>query len=318
MTELELGPLKFGIIGAGRLGCAVGRALQQRGFEVVHASSRTSEGRDQATRLLEVPVHEDLLNVTEAVDCVIVCVPDDALGDVIRQLTGRAADTSPIQLRIVTMSSHGGVTRLAPLAAAGHLVGVLHPVASITDDAADPSQLTGGGAAVGADDEAMRTFLHAFAHVLDLVPFDMPEASWPIHATACTIIANGVASLLAAVEDLAAEAGLHAGVAQSVYGRLAATGIERALRVGPVQSLAGPIVRGDAAAIATQVLAARASTSEVDALFIPVVATMANRAFTSGRIDMQTHRNLLEAILDPSQFDEDGPRPLGEIGGGAS
>lgn len=303
MTELELGPLRFGVVGAGRLGCAMARALQQRGFDVVHASSETTRGREHAARLLQVPVHEDPIAATQQVDCVLLCVPDDALEAVVRQLARRPDSASPMQLRVVGTSAHGGLAALEPLAAAGHSTGVLHPVASVSERDGDPAVLAGAGAAVGAADAAERTLLHALAHALGMHPFDLAEEAWASHAAACTLAANGPAALLAAADDLAHEAGLHAGIARSAYGRLAATAVDRAVREGAVTSLAGPIMRGDAAALAAQVAAVRASSSEVDALFIPVVATIANRAFTSGRLDMRSHRELLEAILDPTQFE---------------
>jgi predicted short-subunit dehydrogenase-like oxidoreductase (DUF2520 family) len=309
--DLELGPLRFGIIGAGRLGRTLARALASSGLDVVHASSATADGRAQAVRQLEVPVHDDPLAVTEQVDCVLLCVPDDALAGVVAHLLQRSTEASPIRLRIVSTSAHGGTAALAPLAAAGHAVGVLHPVASVGDDSGDPAAILGAGAAIGAEDDVERTFLHALAHALGMLPFDVAPEAWALHAAACTLAANGTGALLAAVEELASDAGIHPGIARSAYGRLAGFAVARAQHDGPIQSLAGPVLRGDAAAVAAQVRAVRDASGEVDALFIPVVATVANRAFTSGRIDMQMHRELLEAVLDPTQFDDQGFRYRG-------
>lgn len=304
VTELELGPLRFGIIGAGRLGCTIGRALQQRGFDLVHVSSASPAGREQATRLLDVPAHDDPIAATLLVDCVLICVPDDAISEVVARITTRSADSSPVRLRIVGTSAYGGLQLLQPLADAGHEIGVLHPMASIATATEDSEVLAGAGAAVGASDDPMRTMLHALAHVLELHAIDLDDAAWPLHAAACTFAANGAAALVAATEDLAEEAGMHPDVARAAYGRLAIQTLDRAAHVGATAALTGPVLRGDAAAIAAQVSAVRHSTAQVDALFIPIVASIANRAFTSGRIDMATHRELLEAVLDPTQFDD--------------
>ncbi|MCW2921866.1 MAG: hypothetical protein JWL76_1740 [Thermoleophilia bacterium] len=307
--ELELGPLRFGIVGAGRLGLTIGRALQQQGFELVHVAAATADGSERATHVLGVPSHDDPVAASQQVDCLLLCVPDDALAGVVARLAGRPDGSSPIRLRIVSTSALGGIDVLAPLAAAGHDVGVLHPVASVADHHEGPDALAGAGAAIGATDEPTRTFLHALAHALSLRPFDLgaDAGTWALHAACCTLAANGPAVLLAAVDDLAAEASMHEGVARGAYGRLAASAVERAVRSGPVESLAGPIVRGDAAAVAAQVAAVRASGSQADALFIPIVATAANQAFTAGRLGMDGHRAVLEAILDPSQFAPEGP-----------
>jgi predicted short-subunit dehydrogenase-like oxidoreductase (DUF2520 family) len=204
----------------------------------------------------------------------------------------------------VGTSAYGGLDLLQPLVDAGHEIGVLHPMASVATATDDIAVLAGAGAAVGAHDDAMRTLLHGLAHVLDLHAIDMPGDAWPLHAAACTFAANGATALVAATEDLAEEAGLHPDVARAAYGRLAIMALDRAAHLGATAALAGPVLRGDATAIAAQVAAVRSSTVQVDALFIPIVASIANRAFTSGRIDMATHRELLEAVLDPSQFDD--------------
>lgn len=299
--ELELGPLRFGIVGAGRLGCTIARALQQREFEVVHVTSATAEGRERATKLLGVPAHDDPLAASQLVDCVVLCVPDGHLPSVVARLASRAEDATPRRLRIVGTSSHGGLSTLAPLAAAGHEVGVLHPVATVADTT-DIEALPGAGAAIGAPDDPMRTFLHALAHALELHPFDLDDDAWALHAATCTVAANGATALVAAVEDLAGEADLHPELARAAYGRLALAAVDRAARLGATDALSGPVLRGDAGAIASQVTAVRSSTSHVDALFIPIVASLANRAFTAGRIDMDAHRAVLEAVLDPTQF----------------
>lgn len=310
--ELELGPLRFGIVGAGRLGCVLGRALQQRGFEVVHASSESAAGRERASRLLGAPVHDDPVAATQLVDCVLVCVPDDALPQVVARIATRPDDATPAHLRIVSTSAFGGMTALAPVAERGHDIGVLHPMASVVDPGVELAVLHGAGAAIGAPDDAARTLMHALAHALGMHPFDLDEAAWPLHAAACTIAANGATALLAATEDLADEADIHPDVARAAYGRLAAAAIDRATRVGSIDALAGPVVRGDAAAVAAQVAAVRDSTTQVDALFIPILATLANRAFTSGRIAMESHRQLLEAVLDPTQFSGTPPEVDGQ------
>ena len=304
MTDLELGPLRFGIVGAGRLGQCVARALVAQGFEVVHASSRSQAGRDAAAHALQIPVHEDPLAVSEHVDCVVLCVPDDAVAGVVHRLATRPSDASPMRLRVVSMSAAGGVAALQPLAALGHVTCVVHPVATLADTECQPSDLAGAGAGVAADDDAARTFAGAVAHALGLVPFDVPAPAWPLHAAACTLAANGVVAMLAAAETIAEDAGIADGAVAGAYARLAERAVQRTIRSGPVDAMAGPILRGDAASIARQIVAVRESTREIDALFIPVVATIANRAFLAGRLTMQQHRELLEAVLDPTQFDD--------------
>jgi len=308
VTDLELGPLSFGIIGAGRLGLTIGHALQREGFEVVHVSSRSAEGRERATRELGVASHEDPLQVAEQVDAVIVCVPDDAVPSVLARLAQRGPEASPLRLRVVSTSAANGLRALDALAAAGHTTCVLHPVASASGHEGSLPELAGFGAAIGAEDDAARAFAHALAHALHLVPFDVQEAAWPLHAAACAAAANLTTALLAMTDDLAREADLHPQVAQSVYGKLAASAVDRALRHGAgEQACAGPIARGDVAALSRQVVAVRTHTPQHQAFFSAGLADTVQRAFGLGQIDMDTAHRLSSALADAMQHDVQGP-----------
>ena len=307
VTDLELGPLRFGIVGAGRLGLAIGHALHEQGLEVVHVSSRSVEGRERAAHVLGVPAHEDPLQVAEHVDVVLVCVPDDAVTSVMARLAQRAADASPMRLRVVSTSAAGGMRALDPLTAAGHVTCVLHPVATVTGHEGETGPFAGAGAAIGAEDDASRTFAHALAHALLLLPYDLDAAAWPLHAAACATAANLTTTLLAMTEDLAREAGIHEGVARSVYGRLAASAVDLAIREGAGAQCAGPIVRGDVAAVRSQLIAVRTHTPQHQDLFRAGIAEAVQRAFGAGRIDMDTAHRLASALADAMQHDVLGP-----------
>ena len=293
VNDLELGPLHFGIVGAGRLGLAAGRALQDAGFEVVHVAAASDAGRERATSVLAVPAHEDSIAACLHVDCVLLCVPDDRLGEVVAHLATRPADASPMRLRFVSMSA-AGLAPLAPLAELGHDVCVLHPVASFTSLDGDATPFHGAAAAIGADTDAASTFAHALAHALGLIPFDIAEAAWPAHAAACTAASAFVGSILELTSDLAASAGIQGSAARGAYGALAASAVSN-FRATGVPSSSGAIARGDGAALRTQIRAVRQHASSFEEVFDAGTSAAINSAFTSGRIDIETARALSAA-----------------------
>lgn len=296
MTNLELGPLRFGIIGAGRMGLALARALTSSGLEVVHASSASPAGRERATRLLGITTHEDPLAATEQVDCVLICVPDDAHASVVQRLTQRADTASPMRLRIITTSAAGGVEALAPLAELGHTVAVLHPVATAADASGNAATFAGAGAAIGADDEAARILTHSLAHALAMHPFDLDAASWPLHAASCAVAANLTTVLLGLTESLAFDAEIHEDVARSSYGRLAAASVERFMRVGADAALSGAIIRGDHAALAAQLTTVRDAEPAYEPLVREAMRIAITRASMAGRLDVATSHALSIAL----------------------
>jgi predicted short-subunit dehydrogenase-like oxidoreductase (DUF2520 family) len=294
VNDLELGPLHFGIIGAGRLGLATGAALQRAGFDVAHVAAPSTEGRERATRVLNVTAHEDPLAACEQVDCVVLCVPDDELAALVAHLATRPSDASPRRLRFVSTSAIGGTAALTPLAAAGHDICVIHPVASFTELDGSTAPFTGAAAAIGSIDDATATFAHALAHALDLVPFQIDEDGWPAHAAACTAAAGYVGLALSLANELSFAAHIHEGAARGAYGRLAVQAAERFQASGATTS-SGAITRGDAASLQLQIRAVRQHASGFEELVDAATSASINAAFTSGGIDIDTARALAAA-----------------------
>lgn len=294
VNDLELGPLHFGIIGTGRLGLAIGRALQRADFNVVHAASATPSGRERATHVLEVPAHDEILAACDQVDCVVICVPDDQLAGVVAHLATRSSEASPQRLRYVSTSAAGGIVALEPLAALGHDVCVLHPVASFTSADGDTAPFAGAAAAIGASTDAAATFAHALAHALDLVPFDLDAEGWPAHTAACTAAATFVGIALGLANELSFSAGIHEGAARAAYGKLAAQTADR-FRTSGATASSGAITRGDTGSVRTQIQAVRQHASSYEEFFDSGISAAINAAFTSGTISMDAARALSAA-----------------------
>lgn len=277
-TELEIGPLRVGIVGAGRLGCALGRTLAERGLELVSASSATPAGRARAARLLDVPVHEEPVHATEGVDVVLVCVPDDAVPSVAARLARRDAAASPLHLRIVSTSASAGLAPFAPMARAGHDVLVVHPVHSASHGDGDrPVDFNGAGAAVIADDVATATFGSALAHACGMRPFLVADAHRHAHAAACSAAATLSASMQVLAGDLAAHAGVHEAVARTAYVHLARQVLDEVERAGAVAAIHGPISRGDWHAVADQAAAVEGAVPDLAPGFQALMAGTAQR-----------------------------------------
>ena len=180
---------------------------------------------------------------------------------------------------------------LMPLAAAGHDICVIHPVASFTELDGSTEPFTGAAAAIGAIDDATATFANALAHALDLVPFQIDEDGWPAHAAACTAAAGYVGLALSLANELSFAAHIHEGAARGAYGRLAAQAVERFQTSGATSS-SGAIVRGDVDSLKRQIRAVRQHASGFEEFVDASTTASIHAAFTSGAIDIDTARAL--------------------------
>ncbi|MBC7644236.1 MAG: DUF2520 domain-containing protein [Thermoleophilia bacterium] len=285
MHDLELGPLRVGIIGAGSVGCALGLALQHAGLEVVHATARTPEGRERAAHKLKVPVSASAADAAISCDLVVICTPDDAIADVARELSTHLASEDVSHMRFVHTSGCVPLAALEPLRALGATVLSVHPLQTLTRRAT-ANDLRGAAAAVTAEDMAGEVFGHALAHAADMHPFNLADEHRVAYHAASSFAANFTVTLMSAVEELSAIAQIPEGVARAAFAQLARTAIDRVEHDGAGAALTGPIVRGD-----TQTVVAHlAALDQLDMWHAQTYRNMAaatvHLAMSSGRLDV--------------------------------
>src|SRR5207249_1058151 len=119
-------PLDVAIVGAGRVGCSIGRALQQRGHRIVAATvAHTSSARRVLDLLGKVPLLEPE-DAGLAATVVVIAVPDDVLKGVVART---AAGVRPGAV-VVHTSGTLGTEVLTPF---GPDVAAIHPAQTIPE-----------------------------------------------------------------------------------------------------------------------------------------------------------------------------------------
>ena len=86
--------LRVGLIGAGRAGTVIARALERAGHPCVAVHAVSDASRERAARMLPSADVVDSLAVCEAADLIIVAVPDSAIEATVAGLVAAGAVTS--------------------------------------------------------------------------------------------------------------------------------------------------------------------------------------------------------------------------------
>jgi len=218
MRELERQPdisrLRVAIVGRGRLGTALARALWQRGVDDPRPLGRNAD--------------------REGFDVVVLCVPDS-------EIEAAAATVAP-----GTIVGHcSGATGLDVLA--GHEGFSLHPLMTFTrEDGAE--RFAGAGAAIAANTPRALELARALAQRLQMRVFELADSDRVAYHAAASIASNFLVTLEAAAERLA----LDAGADRDVLVPLVRATVENWARLGPERALTGPVARGDERTIAAQ------------------------------------------------------------------
>ncbi|MCW2925063.1 MAG: Ketopantoate reductase PanG [Thermoleophilia bacterium] len=272
---------RVGIVGAGRLGCALALALQDAGCTVTGASSRSPEGRARASALLGLDATASVEEAVLGADVAILAVPDDAIDGVVACL----AETmlGPPRLTVLT-SGCASLRALDRLVDHGGATARLHPLVALTRDARGAA-LSGAVAAVDGSGPEAREQVEALARAAGLRTVEVADADRVAWHAAATLAANASVALLADALELAARAGVDAATSLDAFGRLALGAVERAVAEGPARALTGPVSRGDAGTVATHLAWLDAEAPELAPTYRALSSDAARLARDAGRLD---------------------------------
>lgn len=251
--------LKVGVISAGRVGTALGVALERAEHVVVACSAISEESRQRARRRLPdtpvLPADE----VAAGAELLLLAVPDTELAPMVAGLAATGA-VRP-QTIVVHTSGANGIDVLAPLTAQGCLPVALHPAMTFTGADDDIDRLTGACFGITAADEVGYVIAEALTCEIGGTVFQIPESARTLYHAALCHGGNHVVTLVAdALEALrAALPGEHGvadpdGIAERVLGPLVRAAVDNTLRSGR-SALTGPVARGDAALLADHLAA---------------------------------------------------------------
>jgi len=213
-------PASVAIVGAGRLGAALAKALRAIGVKVRGPLGRGTPG---------------------SADAVLLCVPDSE----IRGAAAAAAGAAPL---VGHTSGATGLGALEPAGAAGFS---MHPLQTFAGGE-PPERFRGAGCAVaGSTADALEAAV-ALAAVVGMRPFPITDHDRPAYHAAASIASNFLVTLQEAAEEAAAAAGIEREDARVLLAPLVRATVENWAAVGPERALTGPVARGDEATVQAQ------------------------------------------------------------------
>ena len=251
--------LKVGIISAGRVGTALGVALERADHVVVACSAISSASRRLAERRLpDTPVLA-VPDVADRAELLLLTVPDSELSGLVNGL----AATGAVRRGTIVAHTSGanGVALLAPLVAHGCIPLAIHPAMTFTGADEDIARLAETCFGITAADEIGYAIAQSLVLEIGGEPFGVREEDRTLYHAALahgsnhvvTLIADALMALRAALsgqgllgQELVADA--PGGLAERIIGPLARAALENTLQRGQA-ALTGPVARGDAAAV---------------------------------------------------------------------
>jgi predicted short-subunit dehydrogenase-like oxidoreductase (DUF2520 family) len=250
------------VIGAGRLGTALGQALENAGYRVEIAVARRRTGAQRAARLigknatgldvrqLSQPSHSQRIRLSRCT-LILISTPDDAIASVAEQLAilfnplevepGRRASVRPIALHT---SGALSAAVLSPLRRAGFATGSLHPLVSISDARTGSDGFRNAFFAIEGDHLAVRAAKTVIKSLGGQSFSITPSAKALYHAAAVTTSGHVVALFDIALEMLV-NVGLSRRRSRQILLPLLESTTRNLSTKDPRLALTGPFARGD-------------------------------------------------------------------------
>jgi predicted short-subunit dehydrogenase-like oxidoreductase (DUF2520 family) len=250
--------LKVGIISAGRVGTALGVALERVDHVVVACSAVSRASQQRAERRLPDTPIASVPDVAGNAELLLLAVPDTELPGLLKGL----AATSAVRPGTIVVHTSGvnGVDVLAPLGDCIPLA--IHPAMTFTGSDEDISRLPDTCFGITAADEVGYAIAQSLVLEIGGEPFRVPEQARTLYHAALAHAGNHIVTVLTDALDAlrAAVSGTEllgqqlvddqpGGIAERILGPLARAALENTLQRGQA-ALTGPIARGDAGVVA--------------------------------------------------------------------
>ncbi|MBT1191737.1 Rossmann-like and DUF2520 domain-containing protein [Rhodococcoides kroppenstedtii] len=248
--------LSVGIVSAGRVGTALGEALDRVGHVVFGCSAVSDASLARArTRLPDAAVLP-AAEVAARCELLVLAVPDAELPALVQGLA-RTGAVSPGTLVLHT-SGANGVGVLAPLAGNGVVTMAVHPAMTFSGKPEDTERLASACFGITAADEIGFAIAQSLVLEIGGEPVGVREDARTLYHAALahgsnhlvTVVNDALDALRTALADteLTGQQPVESrpgGVAERVLAPLLSAALDNVLRSGPA-ALTGPVARGDA------------------------------------------------------------------------
>lgn len=252
------------IIGAGRVGQAVGILLRRAGYKLGGVVSRSPDRAQAAKNNIGAGTAlTDMHQAAHGADILFLTVPDGAIAPVAGQLAARGSLTR-VKLLVHTSGALPAAALVPPAPARstaaptisedwgqakGPLYLSMHPIQSIAQPQGAAQQMEGSYWGLEGDEAAL-PMGEKLVRAMGGRPLTIKPGQKALYHAAAAVASNYLISLLDMAVQLAAKAGLPDDAATAALASLMAGTLANAREVGLPAALTGPIERGDAATVA--------------------------------------------------------------------
>ena len=283
------------IVGAGRVGRALGRRLRELGWKIGIVVTRSEASSRRAVRFIgEGKPHGGLTRHILLSNVILIATPDDVISTLARELARMGGEE--LRGRVVLHTSGAQDSRaLAPIKEFGAAVGSMHPLQTFSGVGAP--DLAGKVFAVEGDIIAVRA-ARQIARALGGSPVQIAAGKKVLYHAAAALAAGHVLALVEAATRMLVSLGMKRSEATRALLPLTRQVLDNFQRVGPRAAWTGPLARGDYRIVESHLRALHDSREEV-ALAYEALNRLAARVLAQDAAGTAAELEKISASLKP-------------------
>ena len=251
------------IVGAGRLGTALARALAAHGYEIEAVVARTLRHARRAARLIgthPLAFASTQLAQLPSSDILFITTPDDLLAEVAAQLAALLPASMKKESRRARTALHasGALSSavLQSLTEAGFSTGSMHPLVSVSDPVQGAKSLGSAFFCVEGNPAAIRV-ARSLVRSLGAQSFSISADKKALYHAAAVMASGHTTALFDIAMEMLTRCGLTKLRARAVLLPLLRSTLENLCTTDPAHALTGTFARADSATVERHLAALR-------------------------------------------------------------
>jgi predicted short-subunit dehydrogenase-like oxidoreductase (DUF2520 family) len=238
--------LKISVVGAGRVGSAIAYSLFKSGYPVLSVIDKNVKAASRLAVKVKCKKYSySASDVDKDTELILITTPDDAIGTVAKEISAN----KKLKFKKLTAVHTSGVHTsdvLKSLTSKGVTAFSLHPVQSFPkNNSLNQLEKSIKGIYFGFEGDK-KSFMTAslLAGVLGSKIISIEKKMKPLYHAGCVFASNYFVTNLSIVSEIASVLKVERNWA-NIFSPLINSTIENALKMSPIESLTGPIERGD-------------------------------------------------------------------------
>ncbi len=233
---------RIAILGAGKVGTAMGYLLKRAGHDIVAVGDLFLEEAQRAVAFTGGEPTTDLVHAARGADCILITTNDDAISAACKTVaTGGGIDKGD---KVFHASGAGGLDLLREAKHHGAHVACIHPLQTFADVESAIAKIPGSTFGITADEEIL-PWADRIVGDLGGRPFHVTGEDKALYHAAACMASNYLVTLIYVVEEMYGRMGLSREDAIRAFWPLVKGTIGNLEIKGTIPSLTGPIARGD-------------------------------------------------------------------------